>query len=173
MQLYVTLNGHIITFKHTEKIRASSKNNHFLLPTLPFWRGHLHPFNYYYAISLSFKELNCQIRKMCSSKKLFGGLAAGWQAVCNPLSGKLACRMTVDLSIIDTGKSDKPNASEIGNWEKKILVFTKGNFFKSHLLASSFLILFFFFQIFIEQILAFILHFSNVWKLPLPLFSLF
>lgn len=52
---------------------------------------------------------------MCSSKKLFGGLAAGRQAVCNPLSGKLACRMTVDLSIIDTGKSDKPNASEIGN----------------------------------------------------------
>ena len=146
MQLYVTLNGHIITFKHTEKIRASSKNNHFLLPTLPFWRGHLHPFNYYYAFSPSFKELNCQILKMCSSKKLFGGLASGWQAVCNPLSGKLACRMTVDLSIIDTGKSDKPNASEIGNWEKKILVFTKGNFFKSHLLASSFLILYFFFS---------------------------
>ena len=67
---------------------------------------------------------------MCPSKKLFGQLAAGWQAVCDPLSGKLACKMTVDLSIIDTGKSDKPNASEIGNSEKKILVFTKGNFFK-------------------------------------------
>ena len=149
MQLYATLNGHIITFKHTEKIRASSKNNHFLLPTLPFWRGHLHPFNYYYAISLSFKELNCQIRKMCSSKKLFGGLAAGWQAVCNPLSGKLACRMTVDLSIIDTGKSDKPNASEIGNWEKKkFWCLQKAIFFKSHLLASSFFIFFFFSNIY-------------------------
>ena len=52
--------------------------------------------------------------------------------------------MTVDLSIIDTGKSDKPNASEIGNSEKKTLVFTKG-----------FCFLFFVFpQIFIEQILA-------------------
>ena len=171
MQLYVTLNGHIITFKHTEKIRTSSKNNHFLLPTLPFWRGHLHPFNYYYAISLSFKELNCQIRKMCSSKKLFGGLAAGWQAVCNPLSGKLACRMTVDLSIIDTGKSDKPNASEIGNWEKKFWCLQKAIFLK--VVCWPVVFCFLFFQIFIEQILAFILHFSNVWKLPLPLFSLF
>ena len=152
MQLYVTLNGHIITFKHTEKIRASSKNNHFLLPTLPFWRGHLHPFNYYYAISLSFKELNCQIRKMCSSKKLYGGLAAGWQAVCEPLSGKLACRMTVDLSIIDTGKSDKPNASEIGNSEK-FWCLQKTVFFKSHLLASSFLffVLVFFFKYFFNK----------------------
>lgn len=66
---------------------------------------------------------------MCSSKKLFGGLAAGWQAVCNPLSGKLACRMTVDLSIIDTGKSDKPNAGEIGNWEKKNSGVYKRQFF--------------------------------------------
>ena len=47
--------------------------------------------------------------KCVHQKKFVGGLPAGWQAVCHPLSEKLACRMTVDLSIIDTGTSDKPN----------------------------------------------------------------
>lgn len=37
--------------------------------------------------------------------------------------------MTVDLSIIDTGKSDKPNASEIGNSEKKNSGVYKRQFF--------------------------------------------
>ena len=81
---------------------------------------------------------------MCSSKKLFGGLAAGWQAVCNPLSGKLACRMTVDVSIIDTGKSDKPNASEIGNWEKKFWCLQKAIFLKVVCWPVVFCFLFFF-----------------------------
>ena len=49
--------------------------------------------------------------------------------MCNPLSGKLACRMTVDLSIIDTGKSDKPNASEIGKLRKKNSGVYKRQFF--------------------------------------------
>ena len=145
---YIKINGHIITFKHTEKIRASSKN----IPSSPhfLFGGDISTCKVAFQLchfSL-FQGTQLPNSENVSIKKTFWWTSC-WMTSSMWSTSWQTCILwgLIFLSSTQVNLTNH-NASEIGNSEKKILVFTKGNFFKSHLLASSFLFFVFFSNIY-------------------------
>ena len=164
------LNGHIITFKHTEKIRASSKN----IPYSP---------HFLFGGDIS----TCKAAFQLCNFSLFQGnqlpnsvvdyLLDDKQYLIHFLTNLHVEWQLIFLSLTQVNLTNQiASDHEIGNLRKKS-VFYKRNFFKSHLLASTsffvFVCLFVFFQIFIEPHFCLNIHDAFFYCLKITTFSIF